>query len=819
MPEFNPGRNDTELPSSEGRARFIEGLSRILLAALQPGDTLILDDLHWFDASSLELIAHIIRRGSTQSRIIASARMLELLENSQAKTVLTALERDGLLEQLELQAFNITETLSLVQALSGGRAKLFSTRLHEATGGNALFALETLRGLFENNLLKLEEDGTWATPFDDATKDYTELPIPQNVRDLVLSRLERLGPACTRLLEAASLAFEPFEAAWLEGATALSEWENLESLERAIHAAVLIPEGAGYRFGHDLTRRALRTTLSSERTRLIHRKFAHNLAQENTNPARIAAHLEGGDRMREAIPWRIKAAQAAQAVFAHIEARAQYERALELQPETQTAFQIHKALSELELTLMNLKGLEHHAKTMLELATQDTNLEVEARLMLARHGIYRGQYTQALTEAEHAHKLTGKTGRYAAESLLLGGTALVGCGRLSDAETRLQNGLKLEQHGEMYAELHSVLKEVYRQQGNLPRALEHARASHTAYQKIGKHDSEITMLAQIGQMLGAMGQSEDALVMLERAVKQAREMGFERVLSFALVIKAEEMIQTGYFEDAENVVLEGLELSRGKILARECQFTNMLARIKRRIGRFGEAIQVTKKALELSDELGLPIQQVIQQLFIADFYLDLGAIELAMSHLKRTSEFIDQAGLTMFALSLETLQARIELINKKPKVALLRLQKIQGSLKQAPIEHQLMFVTTLAQTQLEIGNDLQTLLTLADFTAPSWLEARAHSIRIEAILKNQINMNLLGEQLLKTQKFLKSTRIPKLEAFQLQFTLKKAYKSLQQEDAAQKAQNILEMYRTELAQSLDSNTELQQIFLEQCSDI
>ena len=164
----------------------------------------------------------------------------------------------------------------------------------------------------------------------------------------------------------------------------------------------------------------------------------------------------------------------------------------------------------------------------------------------------------------------------------------------------------------MYAELHSVLKEVYRQQGNLPRALEHARASHTAYQKIGKHDSEITMLAQIGQMLGAMGQSEDALVMLERAVKQAREMGFERVLSFALVIKAEEMIQTGYFEDAENVVLEGLELSRGKILARECQFTNMLARIKRRIGRFGEAIQVTKKALELSDELGLPIQQELK---------------------------------------------------------------------------------------------------------------------------------------------------------------------------------------------------------------
>jgi DNA-binding SARP family transcriptional activator/tetratricopeptide (TPR) repeat protein len=821
VPEFDAGRNASNLPSSEGRARFIEGLSRALLCALQPGDALILDDLHWFDTSSLELIAHLIRRAPNQTRIIASARPLELSENKEAKTVLTALERDGLLEQLELQPFNIAQTLSLVQALSGGRATLFSSRLHQATGGNALFALETLRGLFENNLLKLEDDGTWATPFDDATEDYTELPIPPNVRDLVLARLERLGPACTRLLEAASIAFEPFEAGWLEGATALSEWENLEGLERAINAAVLIPEGAGYRFGHDLTRRALRTTLSPERTRLIHRKFAHNLAQENTNSARIAEHLEGGDRKPEAILWRIKAARAAQTVFAHVEARAHYERALELLPETQTAFQIHKALSELELTLMNLNGLEAHANAMLELATQDTTLEIQARLMLARHGIYRGQYTQALQEAEHAHNLTGKTGTYAAESLLLGGTALVGCGRLTDAETRLQNGLKLEKrpNTEMYGELHSVLKEVYRQQGNLPKALEHARASHAAYQKIGKHDSEITMLAQIGQMLGAMGQSEEALAMLEKAVRQAREMRFERVLSFALVIKAEEMIQNGGFENAESVVIEGLELSRGKILARECQFTNMLARIKRRTGRFGEAIQVAKKALILSDELGLPVQQVIQLLFIADVYLDLGATKLAQFHLEKTSDLIEQAGLTVFSLSFETLQARMEIIQQKPKFALKRLEKKLLTLNQSPTEHRLMFVTILAQAQFEVGNFTQALFILNDFFAPTWLEARAHSLQLEARLASKVKTRALKEQLLATEKFFELRRIPKLESFQLQITLKKAYEFLQQKDAAKKIQDSLTKLKHELVQSFELEPDLQQHFLEQYSNI
>ncbi len=816
VPEFDAGRNIAGSDSSEGRARLIEGLSRVLLAALPPGSVLILDDLHWFDASSLELIAHVIRRAANQIRIIASARMLELNDNKEAKTVLTSFERDGLLSQLELPSFNQSDMLSLVQALSGGSAQLFSQRLHQATGGNALFALETLRGLFENQVLHQNDDGTWTSPFDTATEDYTELPIPPNVRDLVLSRLERLGPACTRLLEAASLAFEPFEANWLEGATALSEWENLESLERAIQATVLVSEGAGYRFGHDLTRRTLKNTLSVDRSRLIHRKFAHNLISESTNPAQIAEHLEGGGRESEAVNWRIKAALAAKAVFAHHEAKNQYGRALELQPDPQNAFGIHKALCELELTLMNLAGLERHANAMLELAGTDRNLETEARLMLARHGIYKGQYAQALLQAEHAHKLTGKTGSYAAESLLLGGTALVGCGRLQDAETRLLNGLKLEKQAntEMYGELHSVLKEVYRQQGNLPKALEHARASHAAYQKIGKHDSEITMLAQIGQMLGAMGQSEEALEMLERALKQAREMRFERVLAFVLVIQAGELIQTGHFELAEEVVLEGLELSRGKILARESQFTTMLAQIKRRTGRFGEAIQVAKTALELSDRLGLPIQQVLQELFISDAYLDLGALKQARVHLEKTSSLIQNTEITAFVLLFETLQARIELLSGKPKSALVKLEKIQNSFEEASIEHRLMFVTTLAQVQLEVGNTAVALQALADFSAPAWLEARARIIQLEAMLKNPTNIEVLTQQLRTTNAFFNSSRIPKLETFLLLVALKKVYIVLRQDQLAQKTESSLTKYRNELVQSLESEPQLQQSFLE-----
>ncbi len=813
VPEFDAGRNISDSPSSEGRARFIEGLSRMLLGVLQPGDVLILDDLHWFDASSLELIAHVIRRVTNQIRIIASARMLELFENKEAKTVLTSLERDGLLSQLELLSFNQSDMLSLVQALSGGRAQLFSQRLHQATGGNALFALETLRGLFENQVLHQNDDGTWTSPFDTATEDYTELPIPQNVRDLVLSRLERLGPACTRLLEAASLAFEPFEANWLEGATALSEWENLESLERAIQATVLIPEGAGYRFGHDLTRRTLKNTLSPDRSRLIHRKFAHNLAQDNTNPAQVAEHLEGGGRESEAVAWRIKAALAAQAVFAHVEARSQYERALELQPDVQNAFKIHKALCELELTLMNLDGLEQHANAMLGLAANDSNLETEARLMLARHGIYKGHYMQALTQAEHAHKLTGKTGTYAAESLLLGGTALVGCGRLQDAETRLLNGLKLEKqkNTEMYGELHSVLKEVYRQQGNLPKALEHARASHVAYQKIGKHDSEITMLAQIGQMLGAMGQSEQALEMLERAVRQAREMGFERVLSFVLVFYGEELVRSGQFNEAEKVVSEGLKVSKGKLPTRECQFTSMFATIKRRTGFFGEAIKASQEALKLSNEIQLPVLQVFHHLFLADVYLDLYHTHLAQMLLEKTASLIEHTKLSMFSVSLETLFARTELLNDQPILALERLEKLD--INQASSEHRTIYTSILAQTKLKLGQASEALQILDGFTAPTWLKIRAARIQLEAKLVNQVGQTELNQELSSIQKLLNAQGVALLEVLELYNVLTTVFESMELYQKATATKVYSKELQSRIAESLASEPELQTSFL------
>ena len=86
IPELEPQRAiKAEPPVPEGRSRFLEGLCHALIQLIEPGGTIILDDLQWFDASSLEVVALLVRRSSESVRLIATARGDEWFEVSSAK--------------------------------------------------------------------------------------------------------------------------------------------------------------------------------------------------------------------------------------------------------------------------------------------------------------------------------------------------------------------------------------------------------------------------------------------------------------------------------------------------------------------------------------------------------------------------------------------------------------------------------------------------------------------------------------------------------------------------------------------------------------
>ena len=735
VPELWPERNSLDRPpSSEGRARFLEGLTRAVLAAMPRPATLLLDDLHWFDASSLELISHLIRKLEPDVLILATVRPFEASENAVLTSTLSALEREGKLERYQLEPLTAAQTRALVQALSGERAERFSQRLHDATGGNALFALETLRGLFSEGLLRFADDGAWITPFDDSTEDYTELPIPSHVREIALARIARLGPACGRWLEASSLAAEPFEASWMEGATALSEWESLEALERAVQAQVLEATGpAGsnigeYRFIHDLVRRSLSDGLGLERRKLIHRRLASNLIAEKTAPGLIADHLESAGRNQEAIQWHVKAFEAAQAVYAHAEARARIARALALEPDFKTTFALHRDAAGLELMVLNLDSLESHAQAMLEVGQRlhDVALEAEASLMLARTRLYRADFSGGLELAERASQLMPDS---SGETSLVLATSLIACGRASEAEPILNAALE-RSGGKIRGDLHGILKVLYQQRGNLEQSVTHGRAALQAYRTVRAREDELKTLAQLAQTLGQLGQSAEALELLSTAVNEARSLGFERSLAFALTVQAEESLRANALETAQTAISEGLELSRGKSLAREAQLESLAGRLHRRAGRYGSAVTAARIALGLTQKLGLPAQLAVQHLVNAELWLDLGAFGMAQETLNAVRESLQGSNLQAYTLPLETLHARLEL-ESDPIAARSRLEPLLQIATQAPPEQHAAFICIYASA-LIATNDVRQAQSVLRSEAPEWMLARLETVRQRA---------------------------------------------------------------------------------------
>ncbi|AWN22459.1 hypothetical protein DKM44_03750 [Deinococcus irradiatisoli] len=407
LPELEGPEPPLPQRGDEGRARFLAALSAAL-EHLLGGGLLHLDDLHWFDAASLEVLGLLWRGGGW--RAVASARPLERSRNAALDRLLGALTRRGVAEQRTLTPLSETETLQLVRALSSPHGGVrFAQRLFQSTQGHPLFVLETLKALFEAGELR-EEGGRWHTDFDSATEDYRELPMPGSVRAAVRSRLALLGDAARQLLSSAALLGEAFSLAELEGSTPLSAWAQLDALEAVLGAGLIEPSEMGsrrYRFSHHLVQRALLEDLSAERRRWLHQQLSVTLERLQVPAARLAVHLEGASQLRRAAAAHLQAAGEAQAVYAHREALFHLERAVGCGLDAPAAFEAHLQRAAVYRTLDDKARWEDALRAARAVAAVPAEWR-RLELMEAELAFYRGRYeavlarTQALWNAADA---------------------------------------------------------------------------------------------------------------------------------------------------------------------------------------------------------------------------------------------------------------------------------------------------------------------------------------------------------------------------------------------------------------------------------
>lgn len=253
--------------------RLQQALAAALAAWADAGLTgLVVDDLHHADEASLETLLALATTTEPRLAWLLGVRSHEMPPALQSW--LDASEQ-GNVERLQLDLLDTAQVSELLESLSLERldAPAWSRPLARHSGGNPLFALETVRAL-----LALGD----AAPGPDAAR----LPVPAALDALIERRLAQLGEGALRLARVAALAGADFDA---DVAAAVLETHPLDMVDpwRELERAQLLSHG---RFTHDLIAETVLHALPAGIAQALQARLAASLEALDRGPARVAPH-------------------------------------------------------------------------------------------------------------------------------------------------------------------------------------------------------------------------------------------------------------------------------------------------------------------------------------------------------------------------------------------------------------------------------------------------------------------------------------------------------------------------------------------------
>ncbi|MGH2534526.1 MAG: helix-turn-helix transcriptional regulator [Thermomicrobiales bacterium] len=320
---------DTDLPSvapeADRQVRRVQEALRGLLAhaaGLRPV-ILVAEDLHWSDASSLDVLLGLAQRPGPILLVLtyrpeesSSALARFLAELNRLRTAYDVVLRPLGRTQV---ARMISATLRLDGPLSAG----LLDEMVEATDGIPFLVEEVLRTLVEDGGIEPTETG-WGR------RSGATLQIPRSLRQALDARMDHLPATVVRIAELAAVVGQVVDAGLLQRIGLIDERTLWPILRLLVDAQIIEVRPDGHlAFRHALTRDALLARAPAPERQALHRAVAEMVEVDpSISPATIAEHWERAGEPLRAAPFALRAAERAAAVHAHREAIAHFEQAL-----------------------------------------------------------------------------------------------------------------------------------------------------------------------------------------------------------------------------------------------------------------------------------------------------------------------------------------------------------------------------------------------------------------------------------------------------------------------------------------------------------
>jgi ATP/maltotriose-dependent transcriptional regulator MalT len=565
LPEFGEPAGPDE--AGEARARLFEQVLVLLERLAEAGPVvLVIEDMHWADRSSRDLLAFLIRNQLPAEGllIVVTFRSDELHHVHPLRPLLAELDRIGWVTRMDLGRLSRQDTDRLVAQITGrGPDDDLLAAVYRRTEGNPLFVEALLAG---------GELGSG---------------LPESLRDLLVAAVRRLPDETQEVVRVASAGGDRISHDLLAAVTGLDAAALTRALRPAVAANVLLADSDGYAFRHALIREAVHDELLPGERGQVHRRFAEVIAAD---PALVLPGCRVQAAVEQAYHWHAAhdvtralvsawqaAGQAGQAL-AYAEQLAMLSRVLELWQQVPDAAQRigteHVAVLEEAVRAAELAGEDDRAVTLAEAALREIDAAAEpvrAALLLATAGhlkchLGRDAYAEDLREAVRLVPADPPSPARARVLQVLAHCTLQVHGGWEDPELRAaaeEAVVTARQAGDAAIEAGALITLASAEPigGNVERTralLDQARAIASranAYQPL------LEAATTESEILEDAGLHEPAAAVAREGLMAAREHGLTRTYSAVLASNlAEPLVSLGRWDEAAEVIEHALRL-------------------------------------------------------------------------------------------------------------------------------------------------------------------------------------------------------------------------------------------------------------------
>jgi hypothetical protein len=353
--------------------RFLlyEAVSAFVRQATGDRPTVVtLDDIHWADLPSLELLSYLTPSLAGRPLLLAAAyRDLPAERTEALDATLATVSREDVVHELALPGLGPADVADLVDPLLDGAATVPARErlvalLHERTGGNPFFVRQLVR-------LVLEDAPGHVDPLS--------VPVPAGVRHVVARRLAALPDDVRSLLAAAAVVGRDFDLRTAAHAAGMDVERALDATDEAARHGLVEArpvEGPDRRFVHALVQEVVLDGLPAGRAARLHARVADRLQRDGSaGPDELARHLWAARDVVGAagVPALVAAADAAASVFALEQAEVHLRHALELvrtDAEPQPATELSLVLSLFRLIVTGRGWGDQEARAVIDRAME-----------------------------------------------------------------------------------------------------------------------------------------------------------------------------------------------------------------------------------------------------------------------------------------------------------------------------------------------------------------------------------------------------------------------------------------------------------------